>query len=82
MSGKLHIIQANMRKSCESTRSFFHDPDFENVSLLLLTELYATFNLAKLPESVPLYHTKWQPIFLASVLTSQPTEAIALSFAR
>ena len=29
MSGKMQFIQANIRKSCETTDSFFHDPEFK-----------------------------------------------------
>lgn len=60
-----------MRKSRESTHSFFHDPDFVEASLLLLTEPYATLNSANSPESVPLYHTRWQPFFPSHI--SYPT---------
>lgn len=60
-----------MRKSRESTHSFFHDPDFEEACLLLLTKPYVALNSAKLLESVPCYHTKWQPFFPS--LCSQPT---------
>lgn len=61
-----------MRKSRESTHSFFHDPDFERACLLLLTKLYGALNSAKLLESVLCYHTKWQPFFpsLCSQLTT------------
>ena len=67
-----------MRKSHETTHSFFHDPDFEEASLLLLTEPYASLNSANLPVSVPLYHTKWQSFFPSHVslpITNRVTRA-------
>lgn len=71
MPGNLHIIQANMRKSRETTHSFFHDPDFEQASFLLFTDPYATLDIANSPMSLPLYHTKWQPFFPSHI--SKPT---------
>lgn len=69
-----------MRKSCETTCSFFHVPDFEEASFLLLTEPYATLNSANLPESVPLYHTKWQPFFLSHFLHPTPNRVSRAPF--
>lgn len=67
MRGKLHIDQTNMRKWRETTHSFFHDPDFEEASLLLFTEPFASLDSENLPVSVPVYHTKWQPFFPSHV---------------
>ena len=63
MSGKIPFIQANMRKSHKTTHSFFHDPDFEQASLLLLTELYSILNTEGHPSSVPTYQPLWLPYY-------------------
>ncbi len=63
MRGKILFIQANMRKSHETTHSFFHDPDFKQASLLLLTEPYSILNTKGHPSSVPTYHLLWQPYY-------------------
>lgn len=47
-----------MRKSRKTTHSFFHDPDFEQASFLLLTEPYATLDAKNHLVSVPLFHTR------------------------
>ncbi len=58
MSGKLHLVQANMRKSSETSHSFFHDPDFQHANFLLFTEPYAALGKKNTLFSVPTYHTK------------------------
>ena len=69
MIGKLNIIEANMRKSRETTHSFFHDPDFEDASFLLLTEPYATLDAENHPLSVPLFHsTRWQAFYPSQII--------------
>ncbi len=68
------FIQANMRKSRETTHSFFHDPDFKQASFLLLTEPYAILNDQGHPSSssVPNYHSQWQPYYLSSFSQTSP----------
>ena len=58
MSGKLHLVQVDMRKSCETSHSFFHDPDFEHANFPLFTELYAVLGKKNTLFSVLTYHTK------------------------
>lgn len=67
MSGKLYMIQANMRKFRETTHSFFHDPDSEQASLLLFTEPYAKLDVKSHPVSVVLFHTTWQAFYPSQV---------------
>lgn len=51
---RLHIVKAIMRKLRKTSHSFCHEPDFEEASLLLLIEPYASFNLVNLQVSVSL----------------------------
>ncbi len=76
MPGKLHLFQANMSKSRESSHSFLHDPDFEHANFLLLTEPYAVLGEKNTPFSVPTYHTKWQTFYPSQVI--QPTSDRAM----
>ncbi len=76
MPGKLHLVQANMRKSRETSHSFFHDLDFEHANFLLLTEPYSALGEKNTPFSVPTYHTKWQVFYPSQVI--QPTSDRAM----
>lgn len=76
MSGKLHLVQAKMRKSRETSHSFFHDPDFEHANFLLFTEPYAALGEKNTPFSVPTYHTKWQAFYPSEII--QPTSNRAM----
>ncbi len=76
MPGKLHLVQANMRKSRETSHSLFHDPDFEHANFLLLTEPYAALGEKNTPFPVATYHTKWQAFYSSQVI--QPTSDRAM----
>ncbi len=80
MLSNLYIVQANMRKSRETTHSFFHDPDFEQTSLILFTEPYASRDSTGLPASVLLYHTRWQPFYPTQLCHPTPNRATRAPF--
>ena len=69
MGDKLLIIQANIRKACETIYGFFHNPDFERASPLLFTKPYATLNIKNKLSSVLYYYSQWQTYYPSS--TSQ-----------
>lgn len=69
-----------MRKSWETTHSFFHDPDFENASFLLLTESYISFNAKSHLLSVFLFYTRWQPFYPSQVIQRIPDQMAPTPF--
>lgn len=57
-----------MRKSRETTHSFFHNPNFEDASFLLLTESYATLDPEKPSVICSLFHTRWQAFYPSQII--------------
>ncbi len=80
MFGKLHLVQVDMRKSCETSHSFFHDQDFEHADFLLFTEPYAALGKKNTLFSVPTYHTKWQAFYPSQVIQPTSNKAIQAPF--
>lgn len=52
-----------MKKSREIIESCFYNPDFEQVSFLLFTNPYITYDIANSPTSLSFYYTSWQLFF-------------------